>query len=313
MKNLFLKSLLFVAFFSGTVLVLIVAFEQRTSSSKYYQLPANVTTLIAGHSRPGCAFNDTVIQSSCNISSVAEPYFYTYIKLRKILAGNSTIQTVLVEFSDNNINSGLMNKWLYGDGALMYLFPKYASIMTADEKSFLFKKDPVEYIKAMPVSLKSDIEFMMNRSVKAYEFKDMGKYGGKSGSFLENLKKIPIDSLRPAPDSIAGLNLIYLDNIVALCRSQHIRIFFTRAPVHPLFMTKAVEYTYDSILNKRFPSVPLLDFSRYHLQDADYCDFHHINYGGSVKVSAAMDSVLKLAVAIPSSVLEHQWRIRIGQ
>lgn len=311
MKTYFLKSLVFIALFSGVVLMLILVLERKTSEGRYYQLPVNVTTLIAGHSRPGCAFNDTIIQAAFNISNVAEPYFFTWVKLRKILANNSNIKTLLIEFSDNNINSRLMNKWLYGDGSLMFQFPKYSSIMTMDEKLFLFKKSPVEYIRAMPLSMKNDLEFMMNRSGKAYVFKLMGSYGGKTGSFIESLKKTPIDSLRPIPDSVALLNLSYLDHIVDLCKTKNIRIFFTRAPVHPLFLSKNVENTYDSILNRRYPSIPVIDFSGYRLNDLDYCDFHHINYGGSVKVSRSMDSVLKLVSNMPASALQHQWRLKI--
>ena len=312
------KFLLRLFYISILFLIIIITvnslFENITSRTKYYKLKGQYKNIICGHSRPETAYNDSIIADTKNIAQSGEAYFYTYLKLKKIIQANPEIKRVLIEFSENNINDTAMNDWIYGPIYLSYRYEKYSSIMSLNEKKILFKNNPVEYIKSIPLGMKSNFEFILNSSNNIFSFKLMGGYQPMLFSHLDSLKNAihkKVNSLKAdIPHvNIALLNLQYLDKIVALCKANNIELYFVRSPIYPLFITKEQEDIYDSILKNKYSGINLIDFSNYKLNDEDYYDFHHVDYRGSMKVSKSMDSVLRLMDRMPISELFQKKRM----
>ena len=52
-------------------------------------LPDEKKYVFLGHSHAQAAYNDKLIDSAFNLASSGEAYFYTYVKLNKILEDNS--------------------------------------------------------------------------------------------------------------------------------------------------------------------------------------------------------------------------------
>lgn len=272
-----------------------VVLQLWLTNKKYYLLEKNITTLIIGNSRPECSFNDSLIHRTKNISLVAEPYFYTYIKLRKLLESNKGIKQVLLEFSDISLSNKNMNSWTFETVSIKYLYTKYATIMTADEKSFIFSKNPIEVVRSSSFLLRENLLFITAKNKNLLSYKQMGGFVAKSESHIEELRRTQNTTpTKNATDEIALLNLQYLDKIVNLCKKHHIRLYFLRSPVHPIYKLNAFDKVYDSVLQARYPTIDLIDFANYNLNDTEYFDAHHLNYKGARKVSVSMDRIVKM-------------------
>ena len=68
-----------------------------------FKLEDKVKYVVFGHSHSECAFNDSLISSFKNLSEPGEAYFYTYQKLRNVILQNPEIETVFVEFTNNQV------------------------------------------------------------------------------------------------------------------------------------------------------------------------------------------------------------------
>ena len=61
---------------------------------------------IMGNSHSECAINDSLLADNyINISLSAEPLFYSVIKARRLLTENKKIDTIIIEFTNNSINT----------------------------------------------------------------------------------------------------------------------------------------------------------------------------------------------------------------
>jgi hypothetical protein len=289
------KTFCFFAGFLVTLFVVSGLLNKYAAQNKFYSLKNAPTTIIAGNSRPECAFNDSLIAGAVNVAGVAEPYFYTYIKLRKLLKANTGIKNVLLEVGNNVLLDSSMNQWVYGKGSIEYLYPKYAPLMTFSEKAYLFQRNSFEFIKSIPLNIKNNFVFFSSRQTQAFTFKLMGGYTSKAGSHINELMKEqkPGNNYLSAT-SLAAFNLACLDKILLLCKAYKINICFIQSPVHPAYDLSAYKTTYDSVLTHRYSDVQLIDFSNFKLTDDEYFDFHHLNQKGARKVSLAMDSLLRL-------------------
>ncbi|MFY7839489.1 MAG: hypothetical protein ACOVP7_04390 [Lacibacter sp.] len=305
--------------FSITAVVLLLALQfflqKKLQNPRYYKVEQNIHTVVIGNSRPECAFNDSLISGAKNLSLVAEPYFYTYIKLRKVVESNKQIKRVVIEFSDINLSADNMHKWMYDAASVKYLYPRYANIMTLAEKKEVFSTSPVSVIKSFSFVMHDNILFSTGAGTNLLVYKQIGGFTVKEGSHIAEIKNETNKKKQVQENTfeLAEFNLVYLDKIVNLCKQQQLQLFFLRSPVHPIYGINSFNKTYDSVLQYRYPAVKLLDFADYQLPDSCYFDAHHLNYLGARKVSASMDSVLKRINDSPAVHLFHHHRISIKQ
>ena len=74
-----------------TTISLSVLIIKYINNEKYYAIPESVKNLIVGHSHSECSLNDSLILNTLNISKSAEPYFYNYFKIMKIVLSKMEI------------------------------------------------------------------------------------------------------------------------------------------------------------------------------------------------------------------------------
>lgn len=150
----FLKQLFL---FTGIVSVLIFVVDLITTDvvNKHVvvKIKPNTKHVIVGHSHPECAYNDSLIFGFQNISSSAESYFYSYQKLKKVIEQNPQIETVWLEYTNNNINKD-MNNWIWDDKYINQKYPIYSVVLSNDEKLFLVGKNPLGFFSALSLSIK---------------------------------------------------------------------------------------------------------------------------------------------------------------
>ncbi|MEO6151384.1 MAG: hypothetical protein ABIN95_13560, partial [Mucilaginibacter sp.] len=101
--NKFVRQLLL---FSGLFLLanaMLIAGVCILSNNISFKLPAQKHVLILGDSHTALGINDKYIPQAINMSSEGEGYLYAYLKLKKFLADNEQLDTVLLSFNFNSL------------------------------------------------------------------------------------------------------------------------------------------------------------------------------------------------------------------
>ena len=137
-----------------------------------FKIKKSSTILIVGHSYSECAYNDSLINDVENFSQTGESYFYTYFKTKKLIEKNPEIQTILIEFSNNQININ-MNDWIWAKKFISYRFPKYGSFMDINSYLILLEQNP----KSLSSSTRILIKNCIKNTFTGYKFQeDIGGY-----------------------------------------------------------------------------------------------------------------------------------------
>lgn len=296
--KLFLQKLFLFSLFLAILLCLSAYFLGKLVNKKeYYSIDKNLTSLLLGHSRTECAYDTKYMKGFVNLGQSAEPYFFTFIKMRKILEANPQIRFIFVEFSENYLQEKFMSDWTYGDDFFDYHFSRFGHIMNISEVRYLFKHNPTAVLKALPLSLRNCYEFSINKSNSFIEFAELGGFQSHSGSFIDSLNRInsqKVKELISKSDDIvlAEDNLAYLDSIVSYAKRCGVNVCLLRSPIYPTYKNAITERFFDSVYKNRFSSISLIDLSNFRLPDSAYLDYHHLNKFGAAKVSDRLSKVV---------------------
>jgi hypothetical protein len=290
----FIKNMLifisFICFFFGATIFIT---SYKIDKSEYFQLSKNISFLILGHSHSQYAFNDSLIDKSKNFSQAAELYFYTFIKLKKIVKANKQVKIVFLEFSNNQI-AAEMDKWLESEEDILYRVPKYATIMDYESYKYIFFKNPNALIKVFPLIFKNDINTLLSGNKDYINYQDWGGYF--------HHKKAEVDLLLKARKLIknnrekitySNVNLEYLYKIITYCKYNNTKLILVRSPQHPEYPILSNEKVFQKILKNDLKEIPFLDFNKFPLSNQDYVDLQHLNYKGARKFSLFFNDLLK--------------------
>lgn len=309
-RNIF--SFLLICLFSFLVFFITSSFFAYKSIR--FKTNSNDRFVVIGHSHPECAYNDLIIQDMVNLAQSREPYFYSYLKIRKVLEQNQNIQTVFVEYTNNNISS-IMDDWLFGDSDVEHKFVRYASFMSLREMSIVLQGNPREVINRLPSVLKRNVTFTLKGAKNfLYDF----------GSFLE-LEHVLEPSHLVVEDSakllelshtseVSENNIYYLRKIIDLCKDRDVEIVLIRTPFHPVYLLDNDQNLYSYYLKNHFKDVKYLDFSGFQLDLGDLADTQHLNKWGAQRYSKWFNRFLKLGKlnqpTIDSLILIENKRLR---
>lgn len=246
--------------------------------------------VLFGHSHPECAFNDAVIDNLKNLSHSAEPYFYTYQKVKMVLAQNPQIETVLIEFTNNQIDAK-MDEWTWGYKYMSGMFPKYAPFMDKADIGFLVNNNPKDFMNCLSVSTRINLTRLLTSN---YEF------AGVMGGYLRintSQTNLTADSAGTGPgevtrERLSTANLQYLQKIITFCNKHHKKVFLVRSPQHRSYEYLANEQEFLKIKAAMFSSVEFLDFNKFPVADDGFADFGHLNYKGALKFSEWFNTML---------------------
>jgi hypothetical protein len=282
--------------FSIIILIgLVIVFTNiKINNSSIFNLPKNIKYIILGHSHPEVAFNDSLISHSKNLAQSGELYFYTYLKTKKILSENKQIKIVFLEFTNNEIIND-MEKWISSEEQILYRIPKYASLMNEEDYKYIIPKNPVAFIKSLPIVFRKNINttiYKYNDYISTY---DWGKYFYNKRQHLDSL--LASKKQRTVKNNFSefnNTNLIYLNKIINLCNTNKVKIYLIRSP---FYKEEAVylanEINFRSILKSKYFNQTFLDFKDFPLLHEDYGDLDHLNYKGARKFSLFFNDLIK--------------------
>ena len=254
--------------------------------------------MIIGHSHAEGAYIDSLLPHTVNMAQSGESYFYSYIKLRKLLEANNNIRRVMIEVTNNNLEKE-MDEWTFGKMYVRYRYQKYAHLLKSEELNVLFRKNPKAVTDAVAVTVKNNLNYLRASYMPYYTYTDWGGFKkweqSKIDSFLQLQQKqqleVPATTATPVFKP-STYNLRFLDSMVALCKQHQKQVLFLRAPQHPSYRNPFMDSIYFKTLKTRYSTIPLIDFGNMELPDEEYLDFQHVNFKGAIKVSKRLDSVL---------------------
>lgn len=301
MKKFIVSILLF-----GWILSLLLLLLDRSTAfviqkKANFEIKANPEYLVLGHSHSASAFNDSLIAGSFNASQNGEAYFYTYQKARLLLQQNPSLNTVFIEFANNQIIER-MNDWTWGDKYLTNRYPRYAPFMKFSEQSLLARNNPTGFSNAYSISLKSRISLIVTGSYNYLQH--AGGYIFLNGSRVDSLlnRNEGRNELTSQQEQRSEINIFYLRKTIDLCKANNKRVLLMRSPLHPKYKGYANEATFKTILQTEFNDVEFLDFSMFPLENHEFMDLEHLNYFGARRFSIWFNNILASGVINKSNI-----------
>lgn len=270
---------------------LVESSEYIVNNNSDFKLSNDTKYLVLGHSHPECALNDSLIENFKNISESGESYYYTYFKAKEIIEQNPFIETVFIEFTNNQINES-MNSWIWKEKYMNYRYPQYSPFMNFTDKMVLAKNNLSGYLNSTSLSFKKNSvrvikqNFNYTNSIGGYLYLERDKTDSLVNTMNDYSSQLEVVE-------VSEYNLKYLSKIIDLCEEQGKRVILIRSPQHPMYSGYSNENIYQEIRNNLFPSTEYLDFSKFPLSNSEFGDLEHLNYKGAKIFSSYFSDILK--------------------
>lgn len=229
---------------------------------------------ILGNSHPECAINDKLLPSKyINVSQSGEPLFYSVIKARKLLDAKNQIDTIVIGFTNNSLNTV---KWAVDNDRLMENYSNNFAKMNRNEHLFLMGNNPLKVIKTF---------FSLSPS-KIYNSAKIitGGYRKLKRKSARPYIKTSIHYKNSDQKTIKSSELVGFKNLLILIKNNPNSFFIiTRMPLHRTYKGLYNEIQFQKCVNKikLLKNCRFIDFLTCPLEDKCYSDTEHLNYFGA--------------------------------
>jgi hypothetical protein len=279
---LFTLSCSYLAIYIGTLFVVNKQTNFRLEHPKKY--------IIIGHSHSECAINENHLPEFENLAQSGESYFYSQIKLKRILAHNPEIKEVWIEFSNNQIIPK-MEDWMYGDMYLIHRIPIYAPFMSLEDHLFLLSKNFWGYWKVTALVIQKNIERIYKNEDQIV--KEIKANPRNNKVYIERkAKKIEILKINCKQQKITfdiSVNhLRYLQKTIQIAENHEKVVRIIRSPIHASSTLRCIEKTYQQQRKNWFHDLPFSDFIDFKLEDDEWMDYQHLNEKGAERFSITL-------------------------
>lgn len=301
MKHLILNLILYSLVFIVVIACINIPLNKIVARDEYYKIDSAITTIILGHSHAEVAYADSLIKFTKNFAQSGESYFYTYVKLKKLIKANPGIQRVVLEVTNNNLDRE-MDKWTFDKMYVKYRYQKYAPILEKEELKLLAKNNIYSLTDAVAISIRSKTDFLRSNYKQYPAFSDWGGFKLRKESKVDSLLPIvkkQMSELKIKATASTELNLKFseynirfLDSMVRFCKQQKLNIIFVRAPQHSIYHNLKADSVLYSFLSSHYSEIPFYNMGDLYLPNNYYLDFEHCNSKGAAVVSRKLDSLL---------------------
>lgn len=291
MRN-FLKKIsafLFLTTLAITLIVMGSNFLIKTQSN--FKVNKDINKLILGHSHSQCSVNDSILKNSINLSASGESYFYNYQKLKKVIAGNKQIETVFIEFTNNQVDS-VMDDWTWGYEKMSFYLQYYSPFMDSEDFNLLLKNNSTDLVASYSIATRKHLYRIIRGDF--YLVNDIGGYLYTEQSNLNELiSNNNFNSSISKSQSVSETNIAYLRKMIDHCKKNNIKVILFRSPQHPLYADLSNESIYQNVLKTTFSDIDFLDFDAMNFPNDNYLDLHHLNYKGAKKFTVLFNHLIE--------------------
>lgn len=278
---------LFLLFFLAFSMISFTSINFLINKRGNFDTKENYSTYIMGHSHAEFAYNDQLISNTKNFANSAEPYFYTYSKLKKLASQNQELKYVLLEFSNNTVSKA-MDDWIWEKRYLDHRFTFYAPFLNLDQIAILISNNPIISLENFFKSLANNLWKLIRDDI------DYIKYFGQYSALTREMPEAPkVDYILEDQSEISEKNLRYLDKIITLCNTHNIKLILIRTPQHESCSELANERTFQNIYETEYSNIPFLDLQNFPLEIKDFADVEHLNKNGALKISTWLNDKIQ--------------------
>lgn len=265
-------------------IIFLAAFSSIVSSiSKEYKLEPDISELYIGDSHIQCSVNDSLISGSKNLGHTSESFYFSYYKLKLIVEANPNIKKIYLGFSYHSL-SDYYDDFITGEysGSIS---PDYFFILPLSEQINFVTRDPENFPSYIKSILKSGIDNLSGGNKYTYTGKYLNRFKESSASQFFMDKRLKFQYYRDNKlNEFSEINLRYLDEIIALCKSNNKELIIFNTPLHPYYRSKLpAEYInkFNSITETY--DLKVIDLSSLSLEDDCYIpDGDHVSEKGSL-------------------------------
>jgi hypothetical protein len=292
-----LKCLLLLIITQISLLLSMVLIMDKMSTKAFIlsknQIVKDGMVFILGNSHPECAINDSLLPSNYgNIAESGEPLFYTVIKARRLLLSSGKIDTIVIEFTNNSLNTV---KWVTNDSSVMRNYKKHFAVMSLSEHGFLFQNNPRKSIKTLFALTPRDIYLSKKIIDGRYLFLVKNNI---NGTCLSNRIGCSVN-ISQVKDKIKESEFRGYSNLLSLIKDYPTTFFvLTRMPMHKSYKGLGNEIQFQNCvkqLNKN-KNCRFIDFLKSNLNDTDFGDAEHLNHFGASKFTPVFrDSLISIS------------------
>jgi hypothetical protein len=287
-RNLFVFAGCFLLVIAG--LVVLSAFLVRLPKAN---IAPEKHILVLGDSHTECAVDDSVFIRSANFSKSATAYIYTYGAIKKLVADNPQIDTVLLSFQFTSLIYERERGWIYNDALMPSKIPVYLPLLGLSDLG-VFISTPAFYKSAARTPLVcAEYYYQLTRGTGDDWWHDnIGRHLSLPYSKLDEIvaSTTRYEELK-RKDSISSVQLEYLLKIGAFCRQRGIMLVLINTPVY-----KHEVYTgyqaYERNRQRYLSGFRFLDYSGFALPDSCFADLVHLNGTGARIFSAYLQNHL---------------------
>ncbi len=244
-------------------------------------IPKSKNILILGDSRTRYSINDQIFDLSCNLSSSANAYIFSYIILKKVIKTNSHIDTVVLSLNQSRLNKSTDSLWLQNE-YLRTKIKKFIYYMPIEEvKLFINNFDfyigaAISPLHKAPIYLKK----ITNKNLDISQLEIGGYDKLNKNIVLQNIVEKNDNFFTINQIDTASMQYKYLHKIKNFCIDNKIKLILINTPVY-----KSIKFYDDknseTSINKIFSDIEYLDFSDFTLNDSCYADRTHLNNKGA--------------------------------
>lgn len=283
----------------GIILFSIVFFTMQLNlyiiNKSVFKLKPNINKVFLGSSTTECAINDTIIKNSINISSSADSYLYSYLKLKHIIKNNK-IDTVFLDFCPGSFSIKIERRWTVNSSHLNSRIGNYWFLLDKNTIGFFEKTFNAEFYKAFIkysiVESFQNIEYLLKTKPLSTKF-GMHKelFDNKLDESIEATMKID------SSDTVYLNSLIEIENlqnIVKLCLKEQIHLILISTPWHKAY-SHHMRNTYENFINyykKNQFDIEYYNFYNLEMTNNNFADVGPLNYIGSNSLSIYINDIL---------------------
>ena len=290
--NNFLKELFLFFMLLAISLFMLIGFFYYIFGEISYKIPNDKNILIIGDSHTECSIDDSIFSRSVNISQSGTPYYYSYIKLKKFMSENKSIDTVLLSIHPGVIGKSIDSVWVYNSNNITWKVSSVFNLIhKTDFEPFLFNIDFYLAFLKIPINNIQTLSQLLLSKQFNYKSTNIGAYNKNLNNNLkENLKKI--NNRKMDDGEIINPSLIqreYIERIIRFCNDRNTTIILISTPVYNpnRFYNPNIVINYLKDINLK---IKLSDYSRLPLDDSCFADISHLNYKGAQMFSSYLNT-----------------------
>lgn len=267
------------------------------SKPQYYTVDQSINKLALGDSHFLSAISTDINPSIANISLSADAYFYSFLKLKKFIAHNPQIDTIVLAYGFHSLSDKTEKRWTEDPTFVKTKTQKLFALMALSDYGTAFAKSPIDVMKGTVISPKKTVPAFIKALKGDGNYKDLnlGRFKKLNHKKLQsNIDKINGDTVKI--DFIeAHYQKEYLLKIIEYCNKHKKKVILINTPIHQFIYEKLKDERthYYKFYNEHLSNHILLDYANIKYPDSLYADLTHLNGKGANEFSLMLKKDLK--------------------